>query len=139
MFKKSSMKTIPLAVAMTAALMFGAVAQAQTPPPTLGHKGDEALPVTGAKAKTPEERDAANPRAAAMAQTAPPALNQKGDEALPVTGARAKTPEERNEMKDRKMDAKAAKQGTKKHHRMSKKSDDASMAGSEKPDGSRKH
>ncbi len=139
MFKKSSIKTIPLAVAMTAALMFGAGAQAQNAPPVLNQRGDQALPVTGAKAKTPEQRDAARPRAAAMAQTAPPALNQKGDQALPVTGARAKTPEERAEMKARKMDARDAKNGTKKPGRMSKKSADGSMAGSEKPDGSPKH
>ncbi|WP_457281872.1 hypothetical protein [Polaromonas sp. P5_D5] len=59
MFKTpSSMKTLSLAAAMTAALMFGAAAHAQTDP--AGKPGDSSGSVsTGATAKTPEQRDAA--------------------------------------------------------------------------------
>ncbi|MEO8390122.1 MAG: hypothetical protein ABI893_03575 [Polaromonas sp.] len=59
MFKKtSSLKTVSLAAAMTAALMLGSAVHAQTNP--TGKPSDSSGSVsTGATAKTPEQRDAA--------------------------------------------------------------------------------
>ena len=63
MLKKSTMKTIPLAIAMTAALVLGAGAQAQTTPPS--GTGGKANPPADANTmpKTMEQRDAAKPMA----------------------------------------------------------------------------
>ena len=59
MFKTpSSMKTLSLAAAMTAALMFGAAVHAQTNPAGKPSDSSGSVP-TGATAKTPEQRDAA--------------------------------------------------------------------------------
>lgn len=62
MFKTpSSMKTLSLAAAMTAALMFGSAVHAQgSPTATTDKPSDSAGPVSpGATAKTAEQRDAA--------------------------------------------------------------------------------
>lgn len=62
MFKSnSSMKAIPLAAAMTAALLFGSAVHAQSTPPAVTEKpGDSGGSTTqGATAKSPEQRDAA--------------------------------------------------------------------------------
>jgi hypothetical protein len=56
--KPSSMKSISLAAAMTAALMFGAAVHAQTDPTGKPSDSSGSVP-TGAMAKTPEQRDAA--------------------------------------------------------------------------------
>lgn len=64
-FSKRTICKLPAAAAMTAALIFGAQAQAQTPTPPATASGDKAAipsgPNTGAK--TPEQRDAAKPMA----------------------------------------------------------------------------
>ena len=62
---KFSIRAIPAAAAMTAALMFGAQVQAQTAtPPTTATGNNAAIPATpGTPAKTPEQRDAAKPMA----------------------------------------------------------------------------
>ena len=59
MFKKpSSMKTLSLAAAMTAAMMLGSAVHAQNSPTE--KPGDSGTPTTqGTNAKTPEQRDAA--------------------------------------------------------------------------------
>lgn len=62
MFKKpSSMKTLSLAAAVTAAMMFGSAVHAQggalSPPDKPGDSGGSTT--QGANAKTPEQRDAA--------------------------------------------------------------------------------
>ena len=98
MLKKSTMKTIPLAIAMTAALMFGAGAQAQTTPPT--GMGGKANPPVDANTmpKTMEQRDAANP----MAQPGSSAgAAGTGGSASPPAGANAmpKTMEQRDAAK----------------------------------------
>jgi hypothetical protein len=65
--KPSSMKSISLAAAMTAALMFGAAVHAQTDPTGKPSDSSGSVP-TGAMAKTPEQRDAAkSDKAAAKA------------------------------------------------------------------------
>ena len=62
-FSKRTICKLPAAAAMTAALIFGAQAQAQTPTPPATASGDKAAipsgPNTGAK--TPEQRDAQLP------------------------------------------------------------------------------
>lgn len=62
---KFSIRAIPAAAAMTAALVFGAQAQAQTPTPPTTASGDKAAIPAGPNtpAKTPEQRDAAKPMA----------------------------------------------------------------------------
>lgn len=60
MFKSnSSMKAIPLAAAMTAALLFGSAVHAQSAQPTEKPGDSGATATQGANAKTPEQRDAA--------------------------------------------------------------------------------
>ena len=97
MLKKSTMKTIPLAIAMTAALLFGAGAQAQTPSTATG---GAANPPASANTtpKTMEQRDTAKP----MAQSGTNAgVSGTGGKANPPAGSNAapKTKEQHDKSK----------------------------------------
>ena len=83
MLMKSNMKKIPLAIAMTAALMFGTAAQAQTP---ATGTGGAANPPADANTmpKSKDQRDAGKPMANSGAKA--PALGT-GDHANPPAGA----------------------------------------------------
>ena len=85
MLKKSNMKQIPLAIAMTAALMFGGAAQAQTPS---AGTGGSANPPAAANTMptTKEQRDAAKP----MAESGNATTAGTGGAANPPAGANAK-------------------------------------------------
>ena len=80
---KFSIRSIPAAAAMTAALFFGAQVQAQTAtPPTTATGDSSALPASpNTGAKTPEQRDAKKPMA-----------KQGMDAAAAGTGAHAAMP-----------------------------------------------
>lgn len=103
---KFSIRTIPAAAAMTAALVFGIQAQAQTTtPPSTGEGGKAAIPEgPNTSPKAPAQRDAAKPMA-----------NQGMDAGASSTGGRANMPAGPNTMgktmQQRDMAKPMAKQG----------------------------
>ena len=91
--KKFSMKSIPLATAMTAALMFGAAAHAQT-----------GISPAGGTPKTAEERDAAKP-----GKKAPMAAATKSQDDIVSPAPAGGTPKSAEERTAAKADKKATK------------------------------
>lgn len=99
--KKFSMKSIPLAAAMTAALMFGAAAHAQT-----------GISPAGGTPKTAEERDAAKP--GKKAPTAAATKSQDDIVSPAPTGGTPKSAEERAAAKAEKKATRDAKRAARK-------------------------
>lgn len=108
-FTKRAICTLPAAAAITAALIFGAQAQAQTSKPPATASGDTAAipsgPNTGAK--TPEQRDAAKPMAK---QGMDAGASATGDQAnMPASPkAKPKTMEQRDAAKPMAKSGKSA-------------------------------
>ena len=101
MHKNFSMKAIPLAAAMTAALMFGAAAHAQTD-----------ISPAGGTPKSVEERNAAKPGKTAPAVTA---TKSQDDIVSPApAGGKPKSAEERAAAKADKKATRDAKRATRK-------------------------